>query len=120
MLSKNILYTVDYEDSDYHYLAYHLRSDFYNAIENYPVKPKTWHFIKGFLDSFFKNQIPAEFYLQLKYIFFFSLTRRVSKRIQERNYTEVEKIAFNLEKNFIDFKSIDNLFNFSTLADCVK
>lgn len=111
LLGKEI-FTIDYEESTYNYIAYSLRSDFYEIIERTPIRYKTWFFIKGFIDSFFNNSVPVKLQYQLKFMFYVSLTKRISKRINEGRFDMIDEIAINLKSNFKTFNGIDNMFAF--------
>lgn len=117
ILTDDKVYTVDFENTDYEFMAYKIRSDFYDIIERSPIRYKTWFFIKGFIDSFYNYKIPKNLKTQLEFVFYYSLSGRITKRLNEKNYADVERIFNNLTYNFREFKKISNLFDFEAKKD---
>lgn len=113
LIKDNKVYTIDYEDSDFVYLAYSLHADYYNVIENKPINKKNFIFLKGFLDGFYNCKIPKNFSKELKLTFYMSLSARIISRLREKNYQKLTQIAHCLKENINEFGSLEKLFDFT-------
>lgn len=109
VVDDNIV-TVDYEESDYGYLAFMCRSYPYELMQSATRYTPEWFFTKGIIDTFYKGNIPQDFQKQFVAVYYRAISQYFITHVDKLD--KLQKYAKNLSLNEASVNNVLELFNF--------